>query len=148
MAKAKLKKIHHLGFVVQDLDAPLKIWKELFGVTAQIKEKPELHVRLGIIEIAGVMVVFNESTHPESRWARYLNSYGEGLEHIAVEVKNFEEAMEAAQDLELPLRYAEPKPMYEFLTKTVDGISGTGLELVKPGEDVVPPKDGSEISNQ
>ena len=55
------------------------------------------------------------------------------------------EAMEAAQDLELPLRYAEPKPMYEFLTKTVNGIGGTGLELVKPGEDVVPPRDDPKI---
>lgn len=112
MAKATLKKIHHLGFVVQDLNATLKIWEELFGVKAQIKEKLELHVRLGIIEIAGVRVVFNESTHPKSRWARYLNAYGEGLEHIAVEVENLEVAMEAAQDLRLPLRYADPKPMY------------------------------------
>ena len=82
------KKINHLGFVVSDLDAALKAWEGLFGVKAKIKENPDLQVRLGSFEIGGISIVLNESTHPESRWAKYLEEHGPGLEHMAFEIED------------------------------------------------------------
>jgi len=114
MNKLKVKKIHHLGFVVKNLDETLKAWEGLFGIKAEIKENPDLQVRLGAFEIGGVKFVFNESTHPNSRWAQYLEENGEGLEHAAFEVEDIEAAAQAAKDVGLALRFKEHNPMYGF----------------------------------
>jgi methylmalonyl-CoA/ethylmalonyl-CoA epimerase len=126
--------VHHLGFVVSNLDETLKAWETLFGVKAEISENPSLQVRLGAIEIAGIRFVFNESTHPDSRWAKFLKESGEGLEHIAFEVDDIEKAAEAASDAELPLRFDQHKPIHGLLTNFVDEdrMHGTAVEFMGP----------------
>ena len=78
MSSFTTKSVHHLGFVVANLDETLKAWEAMFGVKAEISENEELQVRLGAFNVAGIRFVFNESTHPDSRWAKYLNENGEG----------------------------------------------------------------------
>lgn len=132
MKKLKVKKIHHLGFVVKNLDQTLKVWEGLFGIKAEIKENPDLQVRLGAIEIANVKFVFNESTHPDSRWAKYLEENGEGLEHAAFEVDDIEAAAQAAKQVGLDLRFKEHNPMYGLMNNFVEGMSGTDVEFMGP----------------
>lgn len=132
MSSINMKKIHHLGFVVNNLDETLKAWEKLFGVKAQIKENPDLQVRLGAIELCGVRFVFNESTHPDSRWAKYLEEKGEGLEHIAFEVDDIEKASQAALDAGLPLRFEEHKPIHGLLTNFVETLVPADVEFMGP----------------
>ena len=134
MSQFNVKRIHHLGFVVKNLDETLPIWEKLFGVKAEVKENPELQVRLGVIEIGGVRFVLNESTHPDSRWAKFLDEKGEGLEHIALEVDDLEAASQAAKEARLSLRFPEPKPIHGFLTNFVDqgDLHAATLEFMGP----------------
>lgn len=134
MNQFKVKRIDHLGFVVRDLDKTLPKWEKLFGVKAEVKENPELQVRLAVIEIGGVRFVFNESTHPASRWAKFLDEKGEGLEHIALEVDDLEAASQAAKAAGLSLRFSEPKPIHGFLTNFVDqrDLDAVTLEFMGP----------------
>jgi len=134
MGSFEVKKVHHLGFVVRNLDETLKVWEGLFGVKADIKENPDLQVRLGAFNLAGIRFVFNESTHPESRWAKYLESNGEGLEHAAFEVDSIEAATEQAAGLGISLRFAEHKPLHGFLTNFIDEqiAHGTAIEFMGP----------------
>lgn len=132
MSSVVPKKINHLGFVVSDLDAALKAWEGLFGVKAKIKENPDLQVRLGSFEIGGISIVLNESTHPDSRWAKYLEKHGPGLEHIALEIEDIGEGEKAAQDTQLSLTFDQPKPMHGFLTNFVQGIEPAQIELMGP----------------
>lgn len=127
-----MKKIHHLGFVVKNLNETLKVWEGLFGVKAEIKENPDLQVRLGAIEIANVKFVFNESTHPDSRWAKYLEENGEGLEHAAFEVDDMESAGQAVKKAGLSLRFQEHKAIYGLLNNFVEGMHGTDVEFIGP----------------
>ena len=122
-----MKKIHHLGFVVKNLDETIKVWEELFGIKAEIKENPDLQVRLGAIEIANVKFVFNESTHPDSRWAKYLEENGEGLEHAAL--ASIEQAVKKAG---LDFRFKEHKSIYGMLNNFVEGMYGTDVEFLGP----------------
>ncbi len=128
------KGVHHLGFVVANLDETLKAWETLFGVKAEIKVNPDLQVRLGAFDIAGIRFVFNESTHPDSRWAKFLEENGEGLEHIAFEVDDIEKAAGAAIAAGLPLRFAEHKLIHGLLTNFVDQskMHGTAVEFMGP----------------
>jgi methylmalonyl-CoA/ethylmalonyl-CoA epimerase len=130
----EVKGIHHLGFVVKDLDATLRKWEPLFGVKAEIKENPDLHVRLGSIKLGNIKFVFNESTKPGSRWEKFLETRGEGLEHVAFEVDDLEAASEKARASGLHLRFEQHKPIHGLLTNFVEGMFATDVELMGPGK--------------
>jgi methylmalonyl-CoA/ethylmalonyl-CoA epimerase len=130
----EVTRIHHMGFIVQNLDKTLSVWEKLFNVKAEIKENPELQVRLGSMVIGGVKFVFNESTAPGSRWDTFLREHGEGLEHIAFEVTDIDDACATAKALELKVRFSEHKPMYDTLSNFIekDGLHATIVELMEP----------------
>ena len=130
----QVTRIHHMGFIVQNLDETLSVWEKLFNVKAEIKENPELQVRLGSMVIGGVKFVFNESTAPGSRWDTFLRERGEGLEHIAFEVTDINDACATATALDLRVRFAEHKPMYGTLSNFIekDGLHATIVEFMEP----------------
>ncbi len=128
----QVKGINHLGFVVKDLDATLKQWEPLFGVKAEIKENPDLQVRLGVISLGNIRFVFNESTQAGSRWEKYLEANGEGLEHVAFEIDDIEAACEKARGSGLELRFEQHKPMHGLLTNFVEGMHAVDVELMGP----------------
>ena len=134
MSSFSVKKVHHLGFVVRDLDETLRAWEGLFGVKAEISTNEELQVRLGAFNLAGIRFVFNESTAPGSRWEKYIEEHGEGLEHAAFEIDDIEAAASTAAELGLPLRFDEHKPIHGLLTNFVneDKVHGTAVEFMGP----------------
>ncbi len=145
MSTFEVKKVHHLGFVVRDLDETLKVWEGIFGVKAEIKVNPDLQVRLGAFNLAGIRFVFNESTHPDSRWASYLETNGEGLEHAAFEVDSIETATERTEAMGISLRFDEHKPLHGLLTNFIDEsiAHGTAIEFMGPDADA--PAGGDDL---
>jgi methylmalonyl-CoA/ethylmalonyl-CoA epimerase len=134
MATFNVRKVHHLGFVVKDLDETLQVWESVFGIKAEIKENPDLQVRFGSLELGSVKFVFNESTHPESRWAKYLEENGEGLEHVALEIDSIEEAAKAVGEAGCSLRFGHHKPIHGLITNFIDQIQmkAANVELMGP----------------
>ena len=132
MSDFEVKGVHHLGFVVKDLDSTLKKWEALFGQKAKISVNPDLQVRLGSIILGNVKFVFNESTVPGSRWEKYIEKNGEGLEHIALEVDDIESATGAANKAGLELRFDEHKDIHGLLTNFVENMVATDVEFMGP----------------
>lgn len=132
MSDFEIKGVHHLGFVVKDLDSTLKNWESLFGVKAEISENPDLQVRLGAITLGNIRFVFNESTQAGSRWEKYIEQNGEGLEHIAFQVDDIDKATDAAAKAGLELRFEKDKPIHGLLTNFVEGMVATDVEFMGP----------------
>jgi len=132
MEEFKVKSIHHLGFVVKDLDMTIKNWERLFGVQAEMGENPEIHVRFGKISLAGLDFIFNESTQAGSRWEKYLEEHGEGLEHVAIEVDDIEAATGAARKLGFELKFEQLVKIHGLLTNFVNDMDATDIELMGP----------------
>lgn len=132
MSNFEIKGVHHLGFVVKDLDATLKKWEALFGQKADIKVNPDLDVRLGALTLGNIRFVFNESTKAGSRWEKYIEENGEGLEHIALEVDDIEAAAGQAKAAGLDLRFTEHKPIHGLLTNFVEDMVATDVEFMGP----------------
>jgi len=132
MSEFTVKGIHHLGFVVRSLDESLKKWETLFGVKAEIRERPELNVRYGALKIGGVTFVLNESTKPGSRWEKFLENHGEGLEHVALEVDDIDKATEAARQRGFELRFQDLKLIHGLLTNFVEGVGVVDIEFMGP----------------
>jgi len=136
MEGVKVKRIHHLGFVVSDLDETVRSWEALLGVKAVVNENPELKVRLASFTVAGIRFVFNESTEPGSRWEQFLQEHGEGLEHVALEVDNIDAACETARRAGLDIRFPQHKPIHGALSNFVEQgrLHGTTVEFIQPIE--------------
>jgi len=135
MAEYDVKGVHHLGFVVHNLDESLKKWEALFGVKAEICVKPELNVRYGALDIGGVTFVLNESTKAGSRWEKFLEIHGEGLEHVALEVDDIDKASEAAQAKGFELRFKEQKLIHGLMTNFVEDMGVTDVEFMGPAKE-------------
>src|SRR5882762_5671335 len=86
-----------MAVAVADVDAAVGAYERRLGVTeprrvewAQGKSK-EAHFAFGEVEIQ-----LCESTDPEGRFAQHIARYGEGVQHICLEVDDIEQAIAEA----------------------------------------------------
>ncbi len=96
--------VHHLGWVVKDLDKTMEYWKKI-GITdfKVIKNKrsrdnyiyrgtkmnAEYHV--AFLYIGDVMIEMFEPVKGGSPYSEFLESHGEGIQHVAFSLNSYEE---------------------------------------------------------
>ena len=125
------KKIHHMGFAVRDLDATVRVWEGIFGGKAVYGENKAVHARLASLVVGGVKFVFNESTKPGSRWEKYIEENGEGLEHIAFEVDDIDEGCGNARESGGTVRFEEHLVAHGAATNFIDDIGAAVIEFME-----------------
>ncbi len=82
-----IKKIHYVSIVVRNLEEALKLYEGLFGLRAEkIETLPEQGVRAALLPVGGSEIELVEPLDPNSGVARFLESRGEGVHHICLEV--------------------------------------------------------------
>ena len=123
-------RIHHLGFVVKDLAKSIKKWETLFGMRAQFGENPAIDVKFATLRLANIDIILNESTKPGSRWDKFIEEHGEGLEHIAFVVDDIKGATEKVIEMGLSLQYDKLQDIHELLANFVPGMDATIVELM------------------
>jgi methylmalonyl-CoA/ethylmalonyl-CoA epimerase len=91
----KVKRVHHIGIAVRDLEESLKRWSALFAAEpGPIEEIPERGVRLGHLRFAeGPEIELVAPLGAASPVAKFLESRGEGIQHFTLEVDDIETAM-------------------------------------------------------
>ncbi len=88
-------RLHHVAYVVNDLDAALPVFTERYGLAVTIRElMPEQGVEAVMLGAGEGAVELIAPTDPESGVARYLEKRGEGLHHIAFEVEDLPAALD------------------------------------------------------
>ena len=103
-AAAPLGPIHHVGYVVADLDAGVAALGRTFEVTVTHREVMEAQgVEALMCEGAGGAVELIRPLDPEGAIARFMEKRGEGFHHVAFAVPDIEAALEglAARGVEL-----------------------------------------------
>lgn len=89
-----LKRIHHIGIAVRDLDAAIALYRDQFGVTEWERiGLPERHMNVAVCRIGDTMLEFITPTSDDAAFAKYLREKGEGMHHIAYEVAEVEGAL-------------------------------------------------------
>jgi methylmalonyl-CoA/ethylmalonyl-CoA epimerase len=90
-----IKKLHHVSIAVKNLDEALKLYEQLFDLKAnKIEVVPEQGVKAALIPIGdGAEIEFIEPTYPNGGVAKFLESKGEGIHHICLEVDNIDQAL-------------------------------------------------------
>ena len=88
-----LKRVHHINFLVADLDKAVERYKDLFGLkTIEIEMLPERGVVTARFDLNGVWIVLVQPVDDESEPARILRQQGEGVFMISFGVDDLDGA--------------------------------------------------------
>ncbi len=92
----KPKHVDHVGIAVKDLDAIIKLYKDLYGIEPRTREVPSMGVRGAMFDFGGgAHVEFVQPTSPDSAIAKFLETRGPGLHHLAFRVDNVQATLDA-----------------------------------------------------
>ncbi|MCL0082555.1 methylmalonyl-CoA epimerase [Dehalococcoidia bacterium] len=90
-----IKRIDHVAIAVKNLDQAVCTFENLFGLRpSRIEDIPDQGVRAAVIHISDTGLEFIEPVNPTSGVARFLESKGEGIHHICLEVDDTDEELQ------------------------------------------------------
>jgi methylmalonyl-CoA/ethylmalonyl-CoA epimerase len=100
------KRIDHIAIVVQDLDAALRVYRDVLGLPLErMEEVPAEKVKVAFLPLpdGDGDIELVQPTSDDTGIARYLAKRGEGMHHICFEVDDIRAAMAdlAANGLEI-----------------------------------------------
>lgn len=94
-----MEKLEHIGIAVKNLDEANALFARLLGREHyKIEEVASEGVRTSFFEIGGVKIELLEATRPDSPIAKFIEKKGEGIHHLAFEVKNIEDRINEYSD--------------------------------------------------
>jgi methylmalonyl-CoA/ethylmalonyl-CoA epimerase len=94
-----ITKINHIGIAVSSIDEALKLYTDVLGLKLQEIEVVEAQkVKTALIQVGESKIELLESTDPEGVIAKFIESRGEGMHHIAFEVDSINDALKAMAD--------------------------------------------------
>jgi len=107
-----IKKVHHVAIVVKNLDEALKLYDSLFGVKpSKIETLPQQGVKAALLPMAqGGEIELLEPIDPQSGVAKFLESKGEGVHHICLEVDNIDQELSRLADKGVQLIDKQGRP--------------------------------------
>ena len=86
--------IHHLTFVVRDLDASVRRWSVLLGPPRAFEELPGRNVRTARFDLGTAHIVLVQPLGAAGEPARVLREHGEGLLLVSLGVCDLDHALE------------------------------------------------------
>ncbi|MFP4227697.1 MAG: methylmalonyl-CoA epimerase [Salinivenus sp.] len=102
--------LEHIGIAVDDVETVRSRFAELLGTRPYKTETvADQGVRTHFIDAGTAKLELLESTSADSPVARFLDTHGEGIHHIAVEVDDVESTMERLRDAGFPLLSDAPQ---------------------------------------
>jgi methylmalonyl-CoA/ethylmalonyl-CoA epimerase len=107
----KVLKVDHIGIAVKNMDEALKLYRDVLGlkmVDTEVVE--EQKVKVGFLPVGDSEIELLESTAPDGPVAKFIESRGEGIQHIALRVDNIEQALEELKAK--GFRLIDEKPRY------------------------------------
>ena len=144
--------IDHVGVAVADIDAAMAFFVETFGVpAAEVEELEDQGVRAALIEVGQTRLELLQPTGPETPVGRFIERRGEGLHHLAFNVKDVADGLEAVKSAGLRVIDEAPREGLSGLIAFVHPKSAHGVltELVQSvGEEASPPSQPSPIKRE
>jgi len=87
----KVKRIHHVAVVVDDMEKSLSFWRDALGLNpSEVRDVPEQKSQVAFLPAGESEVELVKPTTDDSGIARYLTKRGPGLHHICVEVDDIQ----------------------------------------------------------
>ena len=113
----KIKHIDHIGVAVKSIEQAGKFYTDIENVADQ-------KVNVAFLPITDSEVELLESTETDGPVAKYIDSRGEGVQHIAFRVENIDEALKELKSKGVRLIDQEPRK----------GAGGAKIAFIHPKE--------------
>jgi len=89
-----IKKINHVGIAVKNLDKAVEFFQETYGAKLVRREKLEdQKMESALISIAEAQFELLGSLEPQSLIDKFIESRGEGIHHVSLEVDQFDQVI-------------------------------------------------------
>ena len=130
--------IDHIAVLVEDLDAPLKFWRDALGLDlTHIQDVPAELAQIAFLPTGGSEIELVKPTTADSGLGRYLEKRGPGMHHICLEVDDILGMLAQLKEKGVQLINEEPKTgaggrKYAFIhPKSASGVMVELYELPK-----------------
>ena len=118
-----IEKISHIGIAVKSMEEALSVFQDGIGLEVISTDEVETQkVRVAFLPVGETRFELLEPTADDSPIAKYLESRGEGIHHIALKVTNIEESLAQLKEKGVRLVNQEPVP----------GAHGTRIAFLHP----------------
>lgn len=105
-----LKKIHHVGIVVPNLDEAMTFWCNLLGLAlVKIATVQDQGVKAALLKAGQSEIELLEPIVPESGVGKFLTRRGGGLHHICFETEDVESELSQARRKGIQLIDQQPR---------------------------------------
>ena len=105
----KILKIDHIGIAAKSIDQVAPFWTTILGLPMAGKETvEEQKATTAFLPVGESEIEILESTSPDGALAKFIESRGEGVQHIALRVDNIEAALKELK--EKGVRLIDEKP--------------------------------------
>ncbi len=129
-----LKGVNHTGIAVKNLDEAIKVYTEALGAElGEIHNAPEAGMRAAMVSVGGDLLELIEPVGTGGVIARFIESRGEGIHHICVEVDDIRKTLASLSEKGVRLIDTEPRQGIEGLVAFIHprSMNGVLIELVE-----------------
>jgi chorismate mutase-like protein len=130
--------IDHVAIAVRDLEQAIAYFGDVLGF--ELRERRQISGRISgmdsaVMEAGGVKFVLVQGDSPESNVSRYIEAYGPGIQHVAIEVPDPQEAIDdlRARGADLLTGIIHGPGLDQIFTKR-EPNSGIQLEIIARAE--------------
>jgi methylmalonyl-CoA/ethylmalonyl-CoA epimerase len=124
-----MKKVEHIGIAVKDIEVSNKLFASLFGEKHYKEEEVVSEgVKTSFFKTGPNKIELLQATNPESPIAKFINTKGEGVHHIAFAVSDIKAEIERLKKEgfivlnETPKKGADNKWVAFLHPKTTNGV--------------------------
>lgn len=123
-----IKKIDHVGVVVKDIEKALDLYTNILGFkSAGILTSKEAGVKTVMISLGEVTLELTEPIDPQSGVQKFLDTRGEGIHHISLEVDDINQERDSLEAKGIHLIDKEPRFFEGALVSFVHPKSTRGV---------------------
>ena len=116
-------KVDHIGIAVSNLEESLKLYTDVLGLKLHGTETvAEQKVKVAFLPLGDTEIELLESTEPDGPIAKFIETKGQGIQHIALKVDDVEKALVELK--EKGMRLIDEKPRY--------GAGGAKIAFLHP----------------
>ena len=106
----KIKAIHHVAVVVDDMQQSLAFWRDALGIELrELRDVPAEKSQVAFLPLAGAEVELVMPTTDDSGIAKYLAKRGPGMHHLCLEVDDIQGMLAQLKAKNIRLINEEPR---------------------------------------
>ena len=105
----KIKRIAHIGVAVSDTDQAASFYSEMLDLPCDHQENLG-ELKISFVPVGATNIELVQSTTPDGVIAKHIEKRGEGIQHVAYEVENIDEALAELKAKGVRLLDQEPRP--------------------------------------